>query len=54
MYTGRILSTGMNCEGKPFVGHPYNITEKDLPDLMKTECGDPRMKVSDSGMCVIS
>lgn len=30
MYTGRILSTGMNCEGKPFVA--YRVSSRSFPN----------------------
>ncbi|MEE1135001.1 MAG: IMP cyclohydrolase, partial [Methanobrevibacter sp.] len=30
MYTGRILSTGMNCDGKPFVA--YRVSSRSFPN----------------------
>ena len=30
MYTGRILSIGMNCEGKPFVA--YRVSSRSFPN----------------------
>ncbi|MCQ2970096.1 IMP cyclohydrolase [Methanobrevibacter gottschalkii] len=30
MYTGRILSTGMNCEGKPFIA--YRVSSRSFPN----------------------
>ena len=30
MYTGRILSTGMNCDGKPFIA--YRVSSRSFPN----------------------
>ena len=38
MYTGRILSTGMNCDGKPFVA--YRVSSRSFPNRKCIEFGN--------------